>query len=326
MAVEAGEIAIGAAVRPAAAALTAYLAANDSVVVADLYTFALASGEVLRYSGWTTPLTIPGTAFPTGSLNYNTVTYTDFALGPRFGRSKVTTKIGVEPTELDIDVLAGAADLVGTLAFAEAVRVGLFDGATVELDRFFAPGGAVPLDTSLGAIVWFYGRVAESDAGRSKIAIKVKSLMNLLAIQQMPRRLYQASCGHVFGDQMCGYDRAAGRNALGVATGIGAATVTAAAGTTQGLIDCTASVPASYNEGTVTGATGANAGYRRTIANLGSGAQIGLFKPFLYPIAPGDTFTLLPGCDHTTATCSATFQNLARFGGFPYIPPPETAA
>jgi len=84
--------------RPCSASLAAYLAANYTFAIADLYTFALASGEILRYSGWTTPLAIPGIAFPAGSLNYNTLTYTDFALGPRFGRSKVTTKIGVEPT------------------------------------------------------------------------------------------------------------------------------------------------------------------------------------------------------------------------------------
>ena len=69
--------------------------------------------------------------------------------------------------------------------------------------------------------MWFYGRVAECDVGRSKIAVKVKSLMNLLALQQMPRRLYGATCTHVFSDAMCGYDRAAGKNALGTSTGFG---------------------------------------------------------------------------------------------------------
>ncbi len=314
--------------RPCSAALAAYLAANDSAVIADLYTFALTSGETLRYSGWSTALSIPGTRFPTGSINYNATSYTDFTLGPRFGRSKASVKLGVAPAELDIDILAGGDDLIGTFSFAEAVRLGLFDGATVELDRLFAPppaDGAVALDTSLGAVVWFYGRVADTEIGRSRIALKVKSLMNLLAIQQMPRRLYQASCGHVFGDAMCGYDRVAGKNAAGTSTGNGQGTVTAAAGTTQALITGTGSVAAVYNEGTVTGATGANAGYRRTIANLGNGAQIALFKPFLYPIAIGDTFTVLPGCDHSTVTCQNAFNNLARFGGFPYIPPPEFA-
>ena len=315
--------------RPCSTALAAYFAAHDTVIAADLYTFALASGEVLRYSGWNTGLSILGTAFPGGSLNYSAGSYAEFVLGPRFGRSKITTRIGVAPAELDIEVLAGASDLIGTFAFAEAVRLGLFDGATVELDRLFAPpqaAGSGTLDTTLGALQWFVGRVADSDVGRTKITIKVKSLMNLLAIQQMPRRLYQASCGHVFGDAMCGYDRTAGKNAAGVATGNGAGAVTASSGTTQALINAGGAVAAMFKEGTITGASGANTGYSRTIANLGDGSQIGLFKPFLFAIAVGDAFTVLPGCDHTTSACQNLFDNLARYGGFPYIPPPESAA
>ena len=303
--------------RPCSAALAAYLAANDTAVIADLYTFALPGGSVLRYSGWTTPLNIPGTAFPAGSLNYNAATYTDFALGPRFGRSKITTKIGVEPTELDIQILAGAGDLVGTLGFADSVRVGQFDGATVELDRLFAPpqtgGGA--LDTSLGAVVWFYGRVAETDVGRSSIDMKVKSLMDLLAVQQMPRRLYQAACTHVFGDAMCTFNRTSM-----------AATIAALAGSTQAqIVTSLGPSPATlYDQGTIIGLTGANAGQTRTVVTL-AGGTVTLLKPFLFPVAIGHTFQLLPGCDHTVATCNGVFNNLAHYGGMPYIPPPETA-
>jgi uncharacterized phage protein (TIGR02218 family) len=304
--------------RPCSAALAAYLAANDTVIVADLYTFALATGEVLRYSGWTTPLSIPGTLFSAGSLNYNALDYTSFALGPRFGRSKVATKTGVAPTELDIEILAGAADTIGTLAIADAVRLGLFDGATVELDRLIAPpqpdarGG---LDTSLGALVWFTGRVADCDVGRSKIQLKVKSLMNLLAIQQMPRRLYQAACTHVFGDAMCGFDR----------TSL-AQTASALAGSTQSEIHTALmhSPATLFDQGTMLGLTGANAGLTRTIRQMLGGIAYQL-KAWLYPVTIGDTFRFLPGCDHRTATCQGTFNNLARYGGFPYIPPPETA-
>ena len=304
--------------RPASAALQSYLAANDTFVVIDLYTIALPSGVVLRYSGWTTPLTIPGTAFAAGSLNYNAAGYTSFALGPRFDRSMVTTKIGIEPTELDISILAGAGDLVGGSSFADAVRVGQFDGATVELDRLFAPpqldGSGMPA-TNLGAIVWFYGRVAETDVGRSKIEMKVKSLLNLLAQQQMPRRLYQAACTHVFGDAMCTFNRAS------LAAG-----VTAQAGSSQAVIVTTLSPsPATlYDQGTIVATIGANAGQSRTIAQLSAGS-VQLLKAWLEPVATGDAFQLLPGCDHTLATCQNTFGNLSHFGGFPYIPPPELA-
>src|SRR5579862_1497504 len=246
--------------RPATAALQNYLAANDEFVVFDLYTFALPSGQTLRYSGWTTPLTIPGTAFPAGSLNYNATGYTAFTLGPRFDRSAVTAKIGIEPTELDVSILSGANDLVGTLSFADAVRVGEFDGATVELDRFFAPpqpdGSGAP-SLALGAIVWFYGRIADIDIGRSRIEMKVKSLLNLLAQQQMPRRLYQAACTHVFGDAMCTFNRASL-----------AATITAQPGSNQAVIATTLSPSPStlYDQGTIVALSGANTGQTRTIA------------------------------------------------------------
>ena len=304
--------------RPCSAALADYLAAHDTFIVADLYTVALPTGEILRYSGWTTSLRIPGTRFPSGSLNYNALDYTDFSFGPRFGRSKVATKIGVQPSELDIEILAGAADRIGTVSFADAIRFGLFDGATIELDRLFAPpqpdahGG---LDTSLGAIIWFYGRVAETDVGRSKIQIKVKSLMNLLAIQQMPRRLYQAACTHAFGDAMCGFDR----STL-------AQTAAALSGSTQSEIHTSLSPsPASlFDQGTMVGLTGPNAGLTRTIRQMIGGVAYQQ-RAWLYPVALGDNFRFLPGCDHTTAACQGTFDNLARYGGFPYIPPPETA-
>jgi hypothetical protein len=316
--------------RPCSAALSTFLndSANLEVVQVDLYTVALTSGETLRWSGGNTALTIPSAGFPAGSINYGAAQ--TFTLGPRFGRSKVTTKVGVEPAELDIDIIAGVNDLVGTFPVADAVRMGIFDGATVELDRLFAPpqaGGSGGLDTSLGTLLWFYGRVADCDIGRSKISMKVKSLMNLLAIQQMPRRLYGAACTHVFGDPMCGYNRVAGQNALGASTGLGQITVSAAAGSNQAEIISATALNSAYTEGTITGATGANAGYSRAIANAGllTVYYIGLFKAFLFPVTVGDTFTLLPGCDHTTGTCNGTFNNLARYGGFPYIPPPENA-
>ena len=316
--------------RPCTPALSAFFAgANYDAIIIDLYTFALTSGETLRYAAGSTALALPASCFADpNSLNYGA--QQNFALGPRFGRSKISTKIGVEPAELEIDVLAGATDLVGTFPFAEAVRVGVFDGATVELDRFFAPpqtGGSGALSTSLGCLTWFYGRVAECDIGRSQVSIKVKSLMNLLATQQMPRRLYQASCNFVFGDAMCGYNRVTGTAGSGTTGGPGQVTVTAAAGSSQGGLVLAATLSTNYIEGTITGATGQNTGYSRTVQGIGAGGTtLGLFKPWLYPVAAGDTFTVLAGCDHTTGSggCAGR-NNLARFGGFPYIPPPEAA-
>ena len=77
-----------------------------------------------------------------------------------------------------------------------------------------------------------------------------------------------------------------------------------------------------FDQGTMVCLTGQNAGLTRTIRQMTSGVAYQL-QAWLYPVSVGDTFRFLPGCDHTTATCHNTFNNLARYGGFPYIPRPK---
>ena len=56
-----------------------------------------------------------------------------------------------------------------------------------------------------------------------------------------------------------------------------------------------------------------------------AGASLTLGYPLQSTPAPGDTFTVYYGCDHTPGTCQSKFNNLANFRGFPYIPPPQMA-
>lgn len=316
--------------RPALAALTSYIGLNRNVVPLDLYTFALVGGTTLRFTSGILPLMAPAVNFPGSPLNYFTTGSNVFLRGPRFGRSKVSTKIGIEPTELDIEIYAGPTDLIGTgLTWQGAMLAGEFDGASVELDRYFLPAGSDgivgPINTTLGAVVWFYGRVGEVEFGRSALRFKIKSLINLIAQQQMPRRLFQSGCTHIFGDPMCGYNRQAGKAANGTVTGIGAVTITAITGSNQAAIvnTFTPSPTTAYDQGTIIGLTGANAGVTRTINQVVNGPTVDLRTEFPYAVAVGDTFQLLPGCDHTLATCNNVLKNILRFGGMPYIPPPE---
>ena len=62
-------------------------------------------------------------------------------------------------------------------------------------------------DTGPGTVVLFAGRVSDIDCSRTGIDLKCRSHLELLNIQ-MPRRLWQSSCTHVFGDAMCQFDRA----------------------------------------------------------------------------------------------------------------------
>jgi uncharacterized phage protein (TIGR02218 family) len=143
--------------------------------------------------------------------------------------------------------------------------------------------------------------------------MKGRSLLDLLT-QQMPRRLYQAACTHIFGDAMCLFDR----------TTL-AATVSATTADQNSLVTAFVPSPSTlYDNGTIAGVSGLNTGFRRGIGGMHDGAAFFL-KPWIFPVAIGDLFQLLPGCDHTVATCNIVFNNIIHYGGCPFIPPPETA-
>ncbi len=321
--------------RLATPALKAFLDgwnASTPAQIADLYTFTLVTGEVFRYSGSQTPIQAPAPNTTTPLLAYS--------LGPSFARTKMKVQIGPQIDELEIAIYAGQNDTLGmnsggNLTWQKAFWSGIFDGAYCELDRAFiqvTPGTATsaPIQTVMGTVTWFYGRVGDIEIGRTRSIMRVKSLLDMLTVQ-MPRRLYQAACNHVFGATMCGYDRVKGLNALGSAGGPGQETIMATTGSTQNSIftDFVPAIATSYDNGSIIGVTGLNSGFTRTISMLDSSAapsEVHFLKPWIFPVVVGvDTFNLLPGCDKTLTTCTSTFNNELRFGGFPYIPPPESA-
>ena len=277
--------------KPASAALTALLYGSEQFIMADLYTFTLVGGSILRYSAAPTALIVNGQTF---------------ASGPKFERSKTKVVIGVQVDELDIKVYPEPTDLIGDLPFLEAAWQGQLDGALLQLERAFMPAYG---DTSLGTVVLFSGRISDIDCSRTGIDMKCRSHLELLNIQ-MPRRLWQASCTHIFGGPMCQFNRAS----LAV-------TFSAGAGSTQTVITGAPSSTTPFGLGTITGTTGANAGYSRTVAGFVSGGTVTVKLAFLSPVANGDEFQLLPGCDRTIATCTNVFNNAVHFGGFPISRP-----
>jgi len=282
--------------KAASAAMIALLGSSDQFIMADLYTITLVGGSVLRYSAAPTALIANG--------------YT-FALGPKFERSKTKVVIGTQVDELEVMLYPGTTDLLGGASFLEAAWQGQLDGALLQLERAFMSTYG---DTSPGTVVLFAGRISDIDCTRTAIDIKCRSHLELLNIQ-MPRRLWQSSCTHVFGDAMCQFDRSALQ-----------ATFAVGPGSTQVQIATSVSPsPANlYAQGTITGVTGANAGSSRTVASM-EGGWVYVKLAFLSPVLIGDEFQLLPGCDHTLVTCENVFNNTIHFGGFPYIPTPETA-
>ena len=296
MAAKKADIYIGTLMKVASPALIALLSSNDQFVMADLYTITLVGGMVLRYSAAATAL----------SANGHT-----FALGPKFERSKTKVVIGTQVDELDVKIYPEPTDLIGGVPFLQAAWQGQLDGALLQLERAFMPTYG---DTSPGTVVLFAGRISDIDCSRTGIDLKCRSHLELLNIQ-MPRRLWQSSCTHNFGDAMCQFNRSTMQ-----------VTFAAEPGSTQSQV-ATSVVPNPANlyvQGTLIGVTGANTGASRTVANMSAG-WVYVKLAFLFPILVDDQFQLLPGCDRTLATCQNVFNNAIHFGGFPYIPTPETA-
>ena len=296
MATEEADVHLGADMKAASPALIALLNSSTQFVMADLYTFTLVGGILLRYSAAPTAIVANGFTF---------------TVGPKFQRSKTSTVIGTQVDELDIKVYPEKTDLIGTTLWLEAAWQGQLDGALLQIERAFMPSYG---DTSPGTVVLFAGRISDIDCSRTGIDLKCRSHLELLNIQ-MPRRLWQSSCTHVFGDAMCQFNRATLQASFGCLSG----------STETQILSTVNPTPAGlYVQGTIFGLTGANAGDSRTVAGMSSG-NVSVKLAFLSPPKVGDQFQLLPGCDRSIATCTNVFNNAIHFGGMPYIPTPETA-
>lgn len=305
--------------------------APSPIFMSDLYSFTLSGsanvlglpnipGQTYRYSGAATAIT-------------DQMTGRVFGLGPRFERSTTKVIVGIQSDELDVRIYPAATDMVGSASWLAAVWQGQFDGATVQLERAFMQSWG---NTAAGTVVLFAGRISDIEASRTLISLKVRSHLDLLNIQ-MPRRLWQASCTHNFGDPMCGYNRVAGTNAQGTATGHGALTFAAQSGSTTTTLYGVPNTTTPFALGTCIGTSGANAGQARTIAAYGNGVDLSVKLAFLSTPAVGDTFQILPGCDRTLNTCGNVFQNsrvisggyqpanAETFGGMPFIPVAESS-
>jgi uncharacterized phage protein (TIGR02218 family) len=281
------------------------LLATRQFYSADLYNFSLVGGGQLNYSGGDRDIVWNSVTWSSGVPN-----------GPFFDRkdnkAKCHWKVGVEVDTLVFDVLPGSATLSGT-PFLTAVREGLFDGAELTLYRAFMPTYG---NTAAGTVIMFVGRVAEIDAGRSLATFSVNSHLELLNLN-MPRNLYQAGCVNALFDTSCTLSASSF-----------AVSGTAAAGSTVNAVKAALAQASGYFAlGQITFTSGANAGVSRTVQayTQGTPGSINLITPLAAAPSAGDTFIIYPGCDKQQSTCSAKFNNLANFRGFPYVPENSTA-
>lgn len=277
---------------------------------ADCYEFTLVgSATPLRYTSGDADLTMNGKTFSAGGVQ----------VGPYMGtvdnRGSVKQELGAGVNSLVLEIIPGSAT-VGGVAFLQACRMGVFDGATLKKYRLFMPTYG---DTRRGPILMFGGRVAEVDAGRSSAIFTINDFGEVLD-QPFPRNLFQPGCVNNLGDTACGVNL----------TALAVACVVISGSTRSSISANFAAAPATtYNQGKIAFTSGTLNGFARTIKSAVAGAPgtITMLNPF--PTAPtaGDTFNIYPGCDKTYAGTNgcAKFTNQARWRGEDLIPVAEQA-
>jgi uncharacterized phage protein (TIGR02218 family) len=267
--------------------------------IAELYTWTLSGGEVIRWTAADRDIV----------WGNNT-----FRRGPGISRSQISRQAGTQTSDLSVTLYMDDTVLQNGVPLAQFVAGGGFFNAVLSFERAYAPapGGVI-----VGSLPKFTGRMTQlTNTGESQATLVCSTWMSLLNVQ-VPVNQWQPPCLHTVFDAGCKLDRSSfairgivqsGSDALTLFTGLGA--VIADGDLNLGRIDFT---------------SGANAGQTRTV-KAQSGGVVSLVRALPSPAQPGDTFTAYPGCDLTQTRCAARFNNLAHFKGQPYIPTAETAA
>ena len=163
----------------------------------------------------------------------------------------------------------------------------------------------------------FAGRISTIAVGRTIAVITINSFVEMLQ-RPMPRNLYGSQCRFTLFDAGCQLVRASFAVSGAVASLV----------TNNGNFRTNLTNPDDYfSLGMLTWVTGNNAPLSRSIKTYvhPSNGTIQLSAPMPYTVQIGDTFTAYPGCDKTRDACTDKFNNLANFGGQPFIPSPESA-
>jgi uncharacterized phage protein (TIGR02218 family) len=284
--------------KTASGSLIALLNTMGVFLMADLWTITLRDATVLRWTNVDTNITMAGSTWTAS---------TDQGGQPLIKRGPLRCVRGLEVDVLDVTLLTGGTVQLSGIRLPLAAHNGAFDGARVKVERVVMPTWG---DTSAGSLVLFEGEVAGVDPATAMTVLHVKSDLERHNIQ-MPHTLFMPGCANAFGDAGCGKNLAALT-----------ATGTAGAGTNASQVTGVAGADGYYNLGVITMTSGPAAGSRRSVKSFTGGVVVPAV-PFPVAPAPGDTFSIYPGCARTYAACQG-WANTNRFRGCPYVPVPET--
>ena len=281
-------------------ALVSFLLSKQPFWTAALFTFQLRDGDLLKFTSTDVPIT------------YGSDTW--LPVGPLIQRTRWNAKNTLEVPSLDVTILTTGSDYAeGNLK--TLLHQGYFDGCLLNLRRAFMPTMA---NTVYGTPLLFSGKTGEIKIGSRGAKITFKGL-NIRMQQYMPKNRYESGCIHNLYDAGCGADRAS-------------FTITNTIGSGSDITNITWGSPPGLDTvylnnlglGTLTITSGEDVGTSRTIDSADPFA-IHLAYPLLAPPSPGDSISMVYGCDKTrdgTHGCGF-FHQISHYRGFRFIPQAE---
>lgn len=316
------------AINPALIALfNAYNAGLSGLHMQRLYTITLFGGAVIRFTD--ADFDIVGNNSQSALVNGFPYSSDGVRIDQKESKTQAHLKVGTDTdtwtvsfVPRPVDVVTGAPfpDRVGSVPFLQACQGGAFDAADFQVDEAYFPaiptwpiplGGAVPV----GCRTIFAGQVAEVDTTNTVAIFTINDYRSLLSLQ-VPIHFFQAPCRFTLFDAGC--QLTAANFAING---------TVSAGSTQAKI-VSNGLPkpqgsGTYQLGRMVFTSGLNNTFQRTIKAWDGAFTMTVLNPFPFAVAPGDSFTVYPGCNKLLTTCGL-FGNSINFGGQPFIPPPET--
>lgn len=214
-----------------------------------------------------------------------------------FTATTVESKADLSVDNLDLDGVLNSDDITET-----DILKGKYDFAEVEIFMVNYE------DVSQGRIYVKRGRMGEVRVVRGQFTAEFRSLTQQL--QQRVGEVYTPSCNAVLGDARC-------KKSLAAFTFT--ATVTSVTDKQKFKASALNQAAGYFTGGEVTFTSGGNDDLRMEVKEF-SATQVVLALPMPNSIEVGDTISIKAGCDKTSATCKAKFNNLVNFRGYPDIP------
>jgi uncharacterized phage protein (TIGR02218 family) len=226
-----------------------------------------------------------------------------------------TVTSGTKPitynSEVYVPVAVGRTDIIATQQLSKADIDVSFSLNNITAKRWMT----TIIDKSINLIIYtqtddagtitsWQGRMSSATTDGKSAVFSFEPIFTALRIPGLRKR-YQRTCAYSL------YGRGCNVLATSFETN---GTVATLNGTTVEVAAAAGQASGYYAGGYIQDATGA----KRYITNH-SGAFLTLSRE-LFGLAVGGPVKIYAGCDRSTDVCQARFNNIANFGGFPFIP------